>query len=257
MDIAGRVEEATGPRNPTLLEFVDGQGLSVTDVRIEQNGMWSVHPVYCDDVLFRDVSVKGGAEGSDVDSCRRVAIDRFDFDTVDDCISLKSGRGLEGNIIARPTEDMTITDCVFRDQRWASIEIGAGTSGGIRRVLVERCRCLAVHTFAIYIKSRPGRGCLHRGHRRARPRRPRRRLRLPAHEHPGQRQAGSVPRRGLDGIPTVRNFTLESIHVVDVPILVEAYLFHPDNPLDGFTMRGITGTSGKGKSLANTRSATL
>ncbi|WP_426051863.1 hypothetical protein [Brevundimonas sp. SL161] len=31
------------------------------------------------------------------------------------------------------------------------------------------------------------------------------------------------PVGGLDGIPTVRNFTLESIHVVDVPILVEAY----------------------------------
>lgn len=219
--------------------------------------MWSIHPVYCDDVLFRNVSVKGGADGIDVDSCRRIAIDRCDFDTVDDCISLKSGRGMEGHLIARPTEDVTITDCVFRDQRWACIGIGSETSGGIRRVLVERCQCLSAHTFAIYIKSRPGRGAF---------------IEDIVMRDLEIRDAGygflrinildsgkqdPFPVGGLDGIPTVRNFTFERIHVVDVPILVEAYQFHPDKPLDGFTMRGITGTSGKGMSLANIRNATL
>ena len=257
MDIPGRVEETTGLRNPALLEFVDVQGLSVTDVRTEQNDMWSIHPVYCDDVLFRNVSVKGKADGVDLDSCRRVAIDQCDFDTVDDCISLKSGRGMEGNLIARPTEDVTITDCLFRDQRWACIGIGSETSGGIRRVLVERCQCLAAHTFAIYIKSRPGRGAFiedvvmrdlevrSAGYGF---------LRINILDSGKQDQ---FPVGGLDGIPTVRNFTFERIHVVDVPILVEAYQFHPDKPLDGFTMRGITGTSGKGMSLANIRNAVL
>ena len=255
--IKHRVQEGTGLRHPALLEFVDVQGLSVTDVRTQQNDMWSIHPVYCDDVLFRNVSVKGGADGIDIDSCRRVVIDRCDFDTVDDCISLKSGRGLEGATIGRPTEDVTITDCVFRDHRWACIGIGSETSGGIRRVLVERCQCLAAYTFAIYIKSRPGRGAFiedivmrdleisgaQGGF-----------LRLNFLDS-GKQDAFPVP--GMAGVPTVRNFTFERIRVKDAPVLVEATNIHPDKPLEGFVLRNITGTAGRGMTLANIRGAVL
>lgn len=255
--IPGRVDRTSGLRHPALFEFVECQGVSVTDIRTQQNDMWSIHPVYCDDVLFRNVSVKGRADGIDVDSCRRVQIDHCDFDTVDDCISLKSGRGLEGNMIGRPTEDVTITDCTFRDQRWACIGIGSETSGGIRRVLVERCQCLAAHTFAIYIKSRPGRGAFieditmrdldveNAGYGF---------LRINILDSGKQDQ---FPAPGLDGIPTVRNFVFERIRVKDVPILVEAYQFHPDKPLDGLTLRDVTGTSGKGISLANITNVVL
>lgn len=249
--IKRRIEEATGLRHPCLLEFVEVRGLSVTDVFTEQNDMWSIHPVYCEDVVFRGVTVHGGADGIDVDSCRRVIIERCDFDTVDDCISLKSGRGMEGNVIARPTEDVTITDCVFRDQHWACIGIGSETSAGIRRVLVERCRCLQARTFAIYLKSRPGRGAFIEdvvmrdlevsgaGYGF---------LRLNFLDS-GKQDQFPVP--GLEGIPTVRNFVFERIRVTEAPILVEAVNIHPDKPLDGFVLRDITGTAGRGITLAN------
>jgi len=255
--IPGRIEKATGLRHPALLEFVDVQRLSVTEVHTEQNDMWSIHPVYCDDVLFRGVIVKGGADGIDVDSCRRVVIDRCDFDTVDDCISLKSGRGLEGAMIDRPTEDVTITDCVFRDHRWACIGIGSETSGGIRKVLVERCKCLAAYTFAIYIKSRPGRGAFIED------------IAMRDLEVSGagggflrlnlldSGKQDPFPVAGLEGIPTVRNFTFERIQVRDAPVLVEAVNIHPDKPLDGFTLKDITGSAGRGMSLANMRNVTL
>jgi polygalacturonase len=257
MDIKGRVQKETGLRLPALLEFVDVQGLSVTDVYTEQNGMWSTHPVYCDDVVFRNVIVKGGADGIDVDSCRRVTIDHCDFDTVDDCISLKSGRGMEGNVLGRPTEDVVITDCVFRDHRWACIGIGSETSGGIRRVRVERCQCLSAYTFAIYIKSRPGRGAFIEdivmrdltvsGAKAGF-------LRLNFLDSGKQDQ---FPVAGFDGIPTVRNFTFDRIKVTDAPVLVEAVNIHPDKPLDGFTFTNITGTAGKGITLANMKNVTL
>lgn len=251
-----RVAES-GLRHPALLEFVDVQKLSVTDLYTEQNDMWSIHPVYCEDVIFRGLTVKGKADGIDVDSCRRVVIDKCDFDTVDDCISLKSGRGMEGVLIGRPTEDVTITNCAFRDHRWACIGIGSETSGGIRRVLVERCKCLLAHTFAIYLKSRPGRGAFIEditmrdldvsgaGYGF---------LRLNFLDS-GKQDQFPVP--GLEGVPSVRNFTFERIRVRDVPILVEAVNIHPDKPLDGFTLRDITGTCGRGITLANMRNAVL
>lgn len=251
LEIKRRLEEATGLRHPALLEFVEVRGLSVTGVFTQQNDMWSIHPVYCEDVVFRDMVVKGGADGIDVDSCRRVLIEHCDFDTVDDCISLKSGRGLEGNLIARPTEDVTILDCVFRDEHWACIGIGSETSAGIRRVLIERCQCLKARTYAIYLKSRPGRGAFIEdivmrdlevsgaGYGF---------LRLNFLDS-GKQDQFPVP--GLDGIPTVRNFTFERIKVTEVPILVEAVNIHPDKPLDGFVLRGVSGTSGRGITLAN------
>ncbi|MFJ6025730.1 glycoside hydrolase family 28 protein [Brevundimonas sp. NPDC092305] len=254
-DIKRRIEEGTGLRHPCLLEFVDVHGLTVTDLYTEQNDMWSIHPVYCEDVVFRGVTVKGGADGIDVDSCRRVAIDKCDFDTVDDCISLKSGRGMEGNVIAFPTEDVTITDCSFRDQHWACIGIGSETSAGIRRVLVERCQCLSARTFAIYIKSRPGRGAFIEditmrdldvsgaGYGF---------LRLNFLDS-GKQDQFPVP--GMDGVPTVRNLVFERIRVTEVPILVEAVLIHPDKPLDGLVLKDITGTAGRGITLANIRNA--
>jgi polygalacturonase len=255
--IPGRVDKASGLRHPALLEFVDVQGLTVTDVYTEQNDMWSTHPVYCDDVLFRGVTINGGADGIDVDSCRRVVIEHCDFDTVDDCISLKSGRGMEGAVIGRPTEDVRISDCRFRDHRWACIGIGSETSGGVRRVLVERCQCLAAYTFAIYIKSRPGRGAFIED------------IVMRDLEISGA-QGGFLrlnfldsgkqdpfPVAGLDGVPTVSNFTFERIKVTDAPVLVEAVNIHPDKPLDGFTLRDITGTAGKGMTLANMKNVTL
>ena len=92
------------------------------------------------------------ASTSIVQACR----DRgCDFDTGDDCISLKSGRGEEGYTINRPTEDVHISNCTFADYVWACIGIGSETSAGIRNVHIERCKCLAAAHLAIYIKSRP------------------------------------------------------------------------------------------------------
>lgn len=249
--IPRRIEQSTGLRHPCLLEFVDVKGLTVSDLYTQQNDMWSIHPVYCEDVIFQDMTVNGKADGIDVDSCRRVAILRCNFDTVDDCISLKSGRGMEGNVIGRPTEDVTITDCIFIDRRWACIGIGSETSGGVRRVLVERCKCEAAHTFAIYIKSRPGRGAFiediamrdlevkNAGYGF---------LRINILDS-GKQDQFPVP--GIEGIPTIRNFLFERIRVTDVPVLVEGVQIHPDKPLDGFVFREVSGTAGRGMTLVN------
>jgi polygalacturonase len=254
--IPGRIA-ASGLRNPALLEFVSVRGLAVTGLTTQQNDMWSIHPVYCEDVQFDGLTVKGGADGIDVDSCRRVSIRRCDFDTADDCISLKSGRGMEGATIARPTEDVTISDCTFRDRRWACIGIGSETSGGVRRVLVERCRFVAAHTFSIYIKSRPGRGAFIED------------ITVRDVEAAGagdgflrlnfldSGKQDPFPVAGPVGIPRVRNFVIERVQVRDMPVLVEAVNIHPDKPLDGFILRDIHGAADSGMRIANVRGAVI
>ena len=71
---------------------------------------------------------------------------------------IKSGRGMEGYTLLQTTEDVTITNCTMADSIFACIGIGSETSGGIRNVRIEHCKFTRAQTFAIYIKSRPGRG---------------------------------------------------------------------------------------------------
>jgi hypothetical protein len=203
------------------------------------------------------VTVHGGADGIDVDSCKQVVIDGCDFATGDDCISLKSGRGAEGYAILRPTEDVRISNCTFADLNWACIGIGSETSGGIRNVHVEHCKCTRAKTFAIYIKSRPGRGAFiediyvndldvsgaQAGF-----------LRFNI-LNSGKQDEFAVP--GDDGIPTIRNFQFSNIRVKDVPVLVDGVGIHPGKPLEGFSLTNVTGTCGKGITLANIHHADL
>jgi len=255
--IKGRVDAATGWRHPALIEFTSCRNVRVADCTARQNDMWAIHPVYCEDIAFDKMAVHGGADGIDVDSCRRVRISGCTFVTADDCISLKSGRGEEGHALARPTEDVHIVGCTFTDLRWACIGIGSETSGGIRNVHIEHCRCLGAKTYAIYIKSRPGRGAFIEdihvddmdvggtgdGF-----------LRLNMLDS-GKQDAAPVP--GFDGIPTIRNVHVSRIRVRDVPVLVDGWAIDPDKPLSGFSLTGVTGTCGKGIALAHMRDVVL
>ncbi len=244
-------------RNPALLEFTHCRNVLVQDVYTQGNDMWSTHPVYCENVTFRNVVVHGGADGIDVDSCKGVVIDGCEFETRDDCISLKSGRGMEGNTIGVPCEDVRISNCTFKDAIWACIGIGSETSGGIRNVRVEHCKCLGARTHAIYIKSRPGRGAFIEN------------ITMDDLEvsnagqgflrinilNSGLQDPYPVP--GDAGIPTIRNFAFNNIRVHDVPVLVQADEIHPAKPLQGLVLSNISGTCAKGITLANVRDIEL
>jgi len=249
--IMGRVERKTGMRLPALLEFTNCRHVNVENCSTRQAGMWSIHPTYCENVTFKNVEVKSGADGIDVDSCRHVVIDGCNFETSDDCISLKSGRGEEGNTIHRPTDDVRIANCTFSDRVFACIGIGSETSAGIRNVVIEHCKCVGARSHAVYIKSRPGRGAfvenvtvddmdvsgMHQGF-----------LRL-NNLNSGKQDEFPVP--GDAGIPEFRNFHFSNIRVTDVPALVQATEIHPRKPLIGFSLTNVTGTCKTGITLAN------
>lgn len=255
--IKGRVDRQTQVRHPALLEFTNCKNIRVEDCFTQQNDMWSIHPTYCEDIVFRNMTVHGGADGIDIDSCKHVVIEGCIFATGDDCISLKSGRGEEGYTIHRPTEDVRISHCTFSDLHWACIGIGSETSGGIRNVRVDHCKCIGARTFAIYIKSRVGRGAFIED--------------ISMNDldvsgakagflrfnilNSGKQDDSPVP--GDEGIPTVRNFHFTNIRVSNVPMLVDGVGIHPHKPLEGFSLTNVTGTCGKGIYLANVKRAEL
>jgi polygalacturonase len=255
--IRGRVQRPSGLRLPALIEFNNCRNVRMEDCDTQQFGMWSIHPVYCENVTFKNVIVKSGADGIDVDSCRHTVIDGCTFETGDDSISLKSGRGAEGNTIGRPCEDVLITNSTFTDTGFANIGIGSETSAGVRNVRIEHCKFIHARSFAIFIKTRTGRGAFIED--------------ITANDLDvsgmgqgflqisvlgvGKADVDSV--YGDDGIPTLRNFSFSNVRVAGVPVLVDAVNIHPRKPLDGFTLSNITGTSKKGIALGNIRNARL
>jgi polygalacturonase len=255
--IKGRVDRKTQIRNPALLEFTNCKDIHFEDCFTQQNDMWSIHPTYCENITFKNMTVNGGADGIDIDSCQHVVIDGCNFATADDCISLKSGRGAEGYAILNTTEDVRISNCTFHDLHWACIGIGSETSGGIRNVHVDHCKCLSARTFAIYIKSRPGRGAFIED------------IYMNDLEVSGAKagflrfnildsgKQDEFPVPGDEGIPTIRNFHFNNIRVTDVPTLVDGVGIHPHKPLEGFSLTNVTGTCGKGIYLSNIKHAEL
>jgi polygalacturonase len=255
--IRGRVERPTGMRLPALLEFTNCRSVRVENCFTSQSGMWSIHPVYCENVTFSNVTINSGADGIDVDSCKHTVIDGCTFDTADDCISLKSGRGEEGYTINRPCEDVRIANCTFNDRTFACIGIGSETSAGVKDVVIEHCKCVGARSHAVYIKSRPGRGAyvenisvndmdvsgMKQGF-----------LRL-NNLNSGKQDEFPVP--GDAGIPEFKNFRFSNIRVVDVPALVQAAEIHPKKPLVGLSLANITGTCKAGITLANMRNVSI
>jgi polygalacturonase len=255
--IRGRVNRATGMRLPALLEFTNCRNVRVENLFTVQTGMWSTHPVYCENVTFKNVVFHSGADGVDVDSCKNVTIDGCTFETSDDCISLKSGRGEEANTINRVCEDVHILNCTFNDKTFACIGIGSETSAGVRNVVIEHCKCIGARSHAIYIKSRPGRGAFVES------------ITVNDFEASGAKQGflrlnnlnsglqDAFPVPGDAGIPLFREFHFSNIRVTDLPMLVQATEIHPRKPLVGFSLTNVTGTCAKGIALANMKDVVI
>ncbi len=243
--VKGRVDRATKLRLPALLEFINCKNVNIENCYTQQYGMWSIHPTYCENITFKKVTVMSGADGIDVDSCKHVTIDGCDFDTTDDCISLKSGRGAEGNTIGRPTEDVHISNCTFKDKVWACIGIGSETSGGVRNVHVEHCKCLGAGTFAIYIKSRPGRGAFIEDIYMNDLEVSARSWGSCASTFSTAASRTSIWFRGMKAFRRFGTFTSATSKCTDEPLLVDGVGIHPHKPLEGFSLTNVTGTCGK------------
>ncbi|HWB86300.1 MAG TPA: glycosyl hydrolase family 28 protein [Bryobacteraceae bacterium] len=258
--LGGRPNRQNPLRHPALIEPIGCNDLRFEDFSSEYRLMWSIHPTYCENVTIKNLNIRstgGNGDGIDIDSTSHVHIDGCDISTGDDCISIKSGRGSEAFDLLRTSEDILITNCTFADSIFACIGIGSETSGGIRNVRIEHCKFTRARTYAVYIKSRPGRGAFIEdiagsdldvsgttgGF-----------LRFNILNSGIQDQA---PVPGLEGIPTIKNFRFSNIKVADCPILVEGTGIHPDKPLDGFSLIDVTGTCGKGIYLANVKNAVI
>ena len=239
-----------GTRNPVVLEPISCDDVRWEGFTVTQGGNWATHPTYCTNLVIKNLDISGGRDGIDVDSCKGVLIDGCTIKNGDDCISLKSGRGMDGARLSRPCEDIVITNCNLEGIRFACVGIGSETSGGVRNVRIEHCT-MKSFTHTIYIKTRIGRSGMNEnisgddldilgGDF----------LRINLVKG-GNNSTADDPVEGLAGYPEARNFSFSNIRMAaGAKALVVGTEVSALKPLHGLTITNVTG-SHTGITLAN------
>jgi polygalacturonase len=246
-----------GMRGALVLEPISCNDLRWEGFSVTHDGTWATHPTYCNNVTIKNLHIRNTRDGIDVDSCSNVRIEGCDIDTGDDAISLKSGRGMNGARIGKPTENVVISRCVLGGGYFACIGIGSETSGGIRNVRIEKTKFIHSRTYAIYIKTRTGRAGVienifgedldvaNGGF-------------LSVNLTSGGNQ--STPDDTVEGDigrPLLRNVRFSNVRMKDVTTLAEVIKVAPEKPILGLSLLNITGNCQKGITLVNVRNAVL
>lgn len=146
---------------PNFVQPYRCKNVLIEGITLVNSPMWIIHPVLCENVTVRDVTVNSHGpnnDGCDPESCRNVLIDGCRFDTGDDCIAIKSGRNADGRRLATPSENIIIRNCEMKDGH-GGVVLGSEMSGGIRNVFAEDCRMDSPHLErAVRLKSNSMRG---------------------------------------------------------------------------------------------------
>lgn len=144
---------------PNFVVFLNCRNVLMEGFTIGGGANWTIHPVYCENVIIRRMRVLTDGpnnDGIDPDSCRNVLIEHCVFDTGDDCVVLKSGYNEDGWRVARPMENLVMRWCSSR-RGHGGLVIGSEMSGDVRNVYMYDCEFEGTDR-AVRIKSRRGRG---------------------------------------------------------------------------------------------------
>ncbi|XP_073109148.1 probable polygalacturonase isoform X2 [Elaeis guineensis] len=146
---------------PNILELMHSKDIIISNVVFQNSPFWNIHPVYCSNVVVRNVTVLApydspNTDGIDPDSSLNVCIEDCYISTGDDLVAVKSGWDEYGMAYARPSSGITIRR-LTGSSPFAGIAVGSETSGGVENVLVE-----SIHIYntgiGIHIKTNSGRG---------------------------------------------------------------------------------------------------
>lgn len=134
--VNGRVFGEGTKLRPCAMEFRECRRVLVEGITLKDSPFWCIHPLYCEDVTVRGVTIDShfpNNDGCDPESSRRVLVENCTFLTGDDAIAIKSGRDADGRRVGRPSEDIVIRNCRFFS-KCNGLCIGSEMSGGVKGV---------------------------------------------------------------------------------------------------------------------------
>ena len=144
---------------PSFIQFIRCRNVCWQDFTVLDGPQWMLHPVYCENVIVRGVTVSStgpNTDGLNPDSCTNVLIEDCAFKTGDDCIALNSGMNEDGWRVNRPCQNILIRRCRMTGGH-GGVVIGSGMSGGVHNVMVRDCEFDGTE-LGIRLKAMRGRG---------------------------------------------------------------------------------------------------
>ena len=146
---------------PQFIQPYKCKNVLIEGVRIIDSPMWEVHPVLCENVTIRKLTIISHGpnnDGCDPESCKDVLIEDCLFDTGDDCIAIKSGRNNDGRRINVPSENIIVRNCIMKEGH-GGITVGSEISGGFRNLFAENNRLDSPDLWtALRVKNNASRG---------------------------------------------------------------------------------------------------
>lgn len=146
---------------PSFLQLVGCRRILIEGITLIDGPQWTLHPVYCEDVVIRNVHIHTegpNTDGLNPDSCRNVVIEDSDFYTGDDCIAINAGLNEDGWRVGRPCENIEIRRCRMTGGH-GGVVIGSAISGSVHHVYAHDCDISGTMQ-GLRLKSMRGRGGL-------------------------------------------------------------------------------------------------
>lgn len=166
-----------GLLRPPFVQFHTCKNVLIEGVTVQFGPFWTLHPVYSENVLVRNVNIVSWPEngtitftdadgvertvspqngdGCNPDSTRNVLIEDSFFNTSDDVVAIKSGLNEDGWRVDMPSENIVIRR-IRSGNGHGGVTVGSEMSGSVRNVFAFDCD-LEGDT-ALRIKTLPGRG---------------------------------------------------------------------------------------------------
>jgi polygalacturonase len=154
-----RVFGVEGGLRPSFIQTVGCKNVLIEGVTLTNGPMWTIHPVYSENVIVREVRVVTEGpnnDGMNPDSSKNVLIEDSFFSTGDDCVVIKSGLNEDGWRVGKPSENIVVRR--LRGERGhGGVVIGSEMSGGVKNVWVTDSEFKGTDR-GLRIKSMRGRG---------------------------------------------------------------------------------------------------
>lgn len=145
---------------PSFIQPIRCKNVRIEGVTIVNSPFWTVNPEFCENVKVMGVTINNpdspNTDGINPSSCKNVHISDCHISVGDDCITIKSGRDLQGRQYAVPCENITITNCTMLSGH-GGVVIGSEMSGSVRNVVISNCVFDGTDR-GIRLKSTRGRG---------------------------------------------------------------------------------------------------
>ncbi len=151
---------------PMFLQILESKNVLIEGITLHNSPCWTVHPVWCEDVIVRGVTIENptvspNTDGVNIESCNRALVeDCTVITTGDDMYCLKAGRNEDAWDVGIPCQNVVIRRCrSLGPSQSGGIVIGSEMSAGVYNVLAEDCE-FADNVNCVRIKSKDGRGGL-------------------------------------------------------------------------------------------------